>query len=179
MRNYSIRDLDWPHYLWCQRAPSHFHGYVPHGSMVYPHSKHCVLKFKTLHNPFSPATISIYIPFSESKHYIKDELTRMVWISLKVPELSIDKNRTNCLHKGKKNKCQSMTINYLCILCSNTGLENPCLIIISVYLMMFPVVQTVQHQMTGWLVSNELERIGKEEAAKFRALSRNLPGETK
>jgi hypothetical protein len=59
-------------------------GNVPHGSMVYPHSKHCVPKLKTLHNPFSPATISIYMPYSESKHYIKVVLTT-VWISLEVP----------------------------------------------------------------------------------------------
>lgn len=106
-------------------------GNMPLGSMVYHHSKHCVPKFKTLHNPFSPATLSIYMPCSECKHYIKVVLIMTVW------ELSIDKNRLTATAYTRKNKCHSTTTNYLCILRSNTGLENLSLNTTSVYLMMF------------------------------------------
>jgi hypothetical protein len=46
--------------------------------------------------------------------------------------------------------------------------------------LIFSVVRTTQHQMTCWLVNNELEKMGKEEVAQFRDYSGNcLEGPSK
>jgi hypothetical protein len=48
-----------------------------------------------------------------------------------------------------------------------------------VYLKMLKIVETLQHQMEGQLMNNELERMWQEAViAHFKVLSQNLPQET-
>jgi hypothetical protein len=72
---------------------------MSYGSMVYPHSKHCVAKFKNLNNPFSPAAISIYMPCTESKHYISNVLTICIYKPWSSGSFPLTRIGLDCLYK--------------------------------------------------------------------------------